>query len=593
MKKSICLTQSNQRLSVVALSIGLFLLFAGAFFDANSQAIQTPASEEQRRRSQLEAAERVRQLQAPKVRLSTPAVIGPIADIQSLTLPEESPCFQINQFVLAVPLQLSPAAHAAGASSLIFDPFRFAQNYLNQYSGKCVGQQGLNVIVQRLTNLIMQKGYSTTRIGIPEQDLSAGTLTLTLVPGMIHVLRYADSGLHGTPRNAFPTGAGQLLNLRDLEQGLEQLKRLPNQDVDMQIVPADALGESDVMLEVKRSKPYTLTTNFDNGGAKGTGQYQGGFNLGLNNVLGVSDILNLGISTDADRQGDNHGTGGHSVYYAVPMGYWNYSLSVSDYTYHQKIAGNHEDHISSGKSKNLEFKVAQQFQRDPSQKNNWQFKVGKRWSDTAIDDVDIGVQKRNTTFVELGWVHTHYFGNAQFDVTLANRWGTSAFGGMGNPVGRPSDYPTFMYTMQTLDVTLVAPFQIASQPLTYIATFRGQNTRSPLYTTDQFSIGGRYTVRGFDGELTLTGERGFYLRNELSLPIADTAQSAYVGFDFGKVYGPSVQYLVGDTLAGATVGLRGGYKGFSYDLFSGWSLYKPAQFKTATPAIGFNLTYQY
>lgn len=593
MKKSICLKQSDVRLSIVKYSIGLFLLFTGAFSDANSQSIQTPASEEQRRRSQLEAAERVRQLQAPNVVLPTAVATGSLADIHSLTLPDESPCFQMNQFELVVPLQLSPAAHVAGASQLAFDPFRFAQNYLNQYSGQCIGQQGLNVIVQRLTNLIMQNGYSTTRIGIPEQDLSAGTLTLTLVPGVIHAIRYTDSGLHGTPRNAFPTGAGQLLNLRDLEQGLEQLKRVPNQDVDMQIVPADALGESDVMLDVKRTKPYTLSANFDDGGAKGTGQYQGGFNLGLNNVLGVSDILNLGISTDADRQGDNHGTGGHSLYYAVPMGYWNYALSASDYSYHQKIAGNNEDHISSGKSKNLEFKVTQQFQRDPSQKNSWQFKVGKRWSTTAIDDVDIGVQKRNTAFVELGWVHTHYIGNAQLDVTLANRWGTSAFGGMGNPEGRPSDYPTFTYTMQTVDVTLVAPFQMASQPLTYIATFRGQNTRSPLYTTDQFSIGGLYTVRGFDGELTLTGERGFYLRNELSLPIANTAQSVYVAVDFGKVYGPSVQYLVGDTLAGATVGVRGGYKGFTYDLFSGWSLYKPAQFKTATPSIGFNVTYQY
>ena len=179
MKKSICLKQSDVRLSIVKYSIGLFLLFTGTFSDANSQAIQTPASEEQRRRSQLEAAERVRQLQSPNVVLPTAVATGSLADIHSLTLPDESPCFQMNQFELVVPLQLSPAAHVAGASQLAFDPFRFAQNYLNQYSGQCIGQQGLNVIVQRLTNLIMQNGYSTTRIGIPEQDLSAGTLTLT------------------------------------------------------------------------------------------------------------------------------------------------------------------------------------------------------------------------------------------------------------------------------------------------------------------------------------------------------------------------------------------------------------------------------
>ncbi|QRX81632.1 ShlB/FhaC/HecB family hemolysin secretion/activation protein [Glaciimonas sp. PAMC28666] len=578
---------------VVAQLIISFILSAGFFSDAHSQALQTPASEEQRQRSRNQTLERARQLQAPNVALPIPGVAGNIDDINTWTLPKESSCFEIHQFILTVPLQLSVAARAAGASNLAFDPFRFAQDYLNQYSGQCVGQRGINIIVQRLTNHIMRKGYSTTRIGIPGQDLSKGELTLSLIPGVIRAIRYTDSALHGTPRNAFPSGAGQLLNLNDLEQGLEQLKRVPNQDVDMQIVPTDALGESDVMLEVRRSKPFTLAANFDNSGAKGTGQYQSGLNLGLNNILGVSDILNLGISSDTDRQGDNRGTGGHSFYYAVPIGYWNYALSASDYTYHQKIAGNSEDYISSGKSNNLEFKVAQQFQRGPSQKNSWHFKVGKRWSHTLIDDVEIGVQKRNTSLVELAWDHTQYIGNAQLDVTLASRWGSSAFGGMGNPEGRSSEYPTFMYAMQTIDATLVAPFQIASQPLTYIATFRGQNTRSPLYTTEQFSIGGRYTVRGFDGELTLTGERGFYLQNALNVPIPNIAQSVYVAIDFGKVYGPSVQYLVGDTLAGATVGLRGGYQGFTYDVFSGWSLYKPAQFKTATPALGFNVTYQY
>ncbi len=41
----------------------------------------------------------------------------------------------------------------------------------------------------------------------------------------------------------------------------------------------------------------------------------------------------------------------------------------------------------------------------------------------------------------------------------------------------------------------------------------------PLITQDRFSIGGRYTVRGFDGETTLIGERGWLLRNDLGLSL--------------------------------------------------------------------------
>nr|WP_246542367.1 ShlB/FhaC/HecB family hemolysin secretion/activation protein [Collimonas antrihumi] len=556
-----------------------------------AEVIQTPASEELRRRSQAEALERQQQLQAPKVDLQQTA--APLEAADTLTLPTESPCFAIQQFTLEVPNQLPEVIHAAGASNLPHDPFRFAQDYLGQYAGACIGKEGLNLIVKRLTSLILSKGYSTTRIGIPEQDLASGTLKLVLVPGVIREIRFTDPDLYGTWRNAFPTSADALLNLRDLEQGLEQMKRVPSQDVDMQIVPGEVPGESDVVIEVKRSKPWKLTGTLDDSGAKGTGKLQAGLNLSIDNPLGLSDMFNIGISTNADRAAGRRGTSGNNIYYAIPAGYWNFSVSGSTYDYHQKIAGNNQDFVSSGKSRNLEFKVAQLFQRDQVQKNSWQFKVGKRWSHAFIDDTEIAVQQRNTTFAELAWVHKHYFGDAQLDLTLANRWGVSWFNGQADLDNREPGTPTFRYTLQSIDATLSVPFKIASQPLTYIGTLRGQNTRSPLYLTDQFSIGNRYTVRGFDGELTLAAERGFFVRNELDIPLAQSGQSAYAGIDFGKVYGPSVQHLLGDKLAGATVGVRGGLFGLSYDIFSSWSLYKPAEFKTATPAVGFSLTYQY
>lgn len=582
-------TRGAERVSRYAKGIGCTLLLASMLHDGRAQSMQTPAQQEQRHRSQAEALERQRQLQAPKVDLQSAM---PVA-VDTLALPAESPCFSIQRLVLDVPRQLAPARQLAGASALPHDPFRFAQDYLRRYAGLCIGKEGLNLIVQRLTGLILRQGYSTTRIGIPAQDLSTGVLRLTLVPGTIRAIRFTDPALYGTWRNAFPTGPGRLLSLRDLEQGLEQMKRVPSQDVDMQIVPADVPGASDVVITVKRSKPWKVTVNLDDTGAKGTGKLQSGLNLAIDYPLGLNDLFNIGISTDADRKAGQRGSSGNNVYYAIPAGYWNFAVSGSGYDYHQKIAGNNQDFVSSGKSRNLEVKIARLFQRDQAQKNSWQFKVGKRWSKAFIDDTEIAIQKRNTTFAELAWVHKHYFGNAQLDVTLANRWGVSWFNGQGDADWRTSSDPTFRYTLQSIDATLVAPFKVADQSLTYSGTLRGQNARSPLYLTDQFSIGSRYTVRGFDGELNLAAERGFFLRNELRIPLALGSQSAYLGIDVGKVYGPSVQYLPGDKLAGASVGMRGGYRGFTYDLFSSWSLYKPQGFKTAAPAVGFNLAYQY
>lgn len=480
-----------------------------------------------------------------------------------------------------------------GASALSQDPFRFALEYLQKYEGSCIGKESLNLIVKRLTSLILSKGYSTTRLGIPAQDLSVGTLTLTLVPGVIHSIRFADPSLPGTWKNAFPTGPGQLLNLHDIEQGLEQMKRVPSQEVDVQIVPGALPGESDVVIIVKRTKPWKVTVSLDDSGAKGTGKLQTSVNAALDNALGLNDLFNAGINTDADRRGEQRGTTGGNLYYAIPYGYWTFSVYASSYDYHQQIAGLFQTFVSSGKSRNLEFTTQQLFYRDQYQKNSWQFKLGKRWSRSYIDDTELEVQRRNTTFAELAWVHTHYIGDAQLNLTLANRWGVSWFNGQPDLEPRLSDAPTYRYTLQTLDVSLYAPFKLFSQKFNYIGALRAQTTRSSLFQSEQFSIGNRYTVRGFDGEQTLAAERGFYTRNEIEMPLAQSGQAIYAGLDAGRVYGPSAQYLLGDRMAGAALGVRGGGGGVRYDAFFSWALAKPAGLKTATPAAGFSVSYQY
>ena len=50
------------------------------------------------------------------------------------------------------------------------------------------------------------------------------------------------------------------------------MKRVPNQDVDMQIVQGSSTGESDVVISVKRQKPWSLTLSADDSGLKSTGQ---------------------------------------------------------------------------------------------------------------------------------------------------------------------------------------------------------------------------------------------------------------------------------------------------------------------------------
>jgi hemolysin activation/secretion protein len=169
--------------------------------------------QQQRLRTQQQAQERSMRTEAPEVHIGERAA----TDFHSTELPTETPCFELKQLRLT------------GERS---DAFGFVQRYLDQYAGRCVGHEGISLIVRRAGDLILDRGYVTTRVGLGEQDLSQGVLTIALVPGVVHAIRNADDTTSGAWEWALPIRPGDLLNLRDIEQGLEQMKRVPSQDVE-------------------------------------------------------------------------------------------------------------------------------------------------------------------------------------------------------------------------------------------------------------------------------------------------------------------------------------------------------------------------
>ena len=102
-----------------------------------------------------------------------------------------------------------------------------------------------------------------------------------------------------------------------------------------------------------------------------------------------------------------------------------------------------------------------------------------------------------------------------------------------------------------------------------------------LYGTDMISMGNRYTVRGFDGEVTLMGTDGWYLRNEFATRFPKQKLELYLGFDVGAVYGAGADLYNGHTIVGTAFGVRGMINDLSYDVFAAMPIRKPDGFHTA------------
>lgn len=511
--------------------------------------------------------------QTPDVRLSEPST-----GYGRINFPTETPCFAINRVEIsgkdALPRWL-PLQHIA-----------------SQAEGRCLGGKGINLLMSTLQNRIVDHGWITTRVLAPSQDLKSGTLKLAIVPGNIrHVALTDDSDDYIQLYSAFPAHEGKLLDLRDIEQGLENLQRLPTVEASMEIVPGEKPGESDVVITRKQSKMWRLGLSLDDSGTETTGRYQGGATLSLDNPFALSDLLYFSASHDLDNKGGK-GSKNYTAHYSVPFGYWMLGVTGSDFDYHQTVAGDNADYRYSGKSKNLNVQLSRVLHRSGSQKTSFSYEILTRETRNYIDDTEVGVQHRQTAAWRAGLQHRHYIGQATLDAGISYQRGTRWFGAQPAPEEYFGDATALSKIIQ-LSAGLDLPFELGSQQFRYNVQYQRQMSNTPLTPQEQFAIGNRWTVRGFDGERTLSASHGWYVRNDVAWRTPVPNQELYLGADYGEVGGYSSEYLIGKHLAGGVVGLRGSAFNTGYDLFAGRPFSKPDGFRTSSTTLGFNLNWSW
>lgn len=536
---------------------------------------QTTTRQDQLQRER-ERALRQQQEQKPDVTLQPPATAPtlqrfpdneqPCRDISNITLQGD----EAQRFVFAL-------TSVTGADGAV---------------GRCLGTRGVNLVLARVESAIVARGYTTTRVLAQPQDLSTGKLVLTVIPGRIRQIRFAaDADPRGTVFNALPAKEGDLLNLRDIEQGLENFKRVPTATADIQITPSEdagaQAGDSDVVIQYQQAFPFRLSTSLDDGGSRATGKYQAGMTLSYDNWWTLNDLFYVSLNRSLGHYGDE-GSNAYTLHYSLPFGYWMFGATLSGNRYHQTVAGAFENFVYSGRSETTELKLSRLFHRDASSKSTVFVKGLLRTAYNAIDDTEIGAQQRRTTAWELGVNHRHFIGDVIAEGTLAYR---RSLDRQGSEPASEFDLPQIAsrYGLWLADASLNAPLTLGPATLRYSASARAQWNRGSLPPQDQFAIGGRYTVRGFDGDLSLQAERGWFLRNELGLALGESGQELYAGIDTGAVAGPMAQFLTGQRLSGAALGLRGSLSKLSYDLFLATPLAKPKGFATAAVTGGFSL----
>ncbi|WP_448653468.1 ShlB/FhaC/HecB family hemolysin secretion/activation protein [Pseudomonas fluorescens] len=456
---------------------------------------------------------------------------GKEAKPQAPPTPADTRCFPIKDIELK------------GADSLAASD---RERLLKPYIGKCVGVSQLNELLKVITDYYITKGRVTSRAYLPQQDLSTGHLQVLVVEGKLEALKSAE-GSTVTDRElamTFPGKVGEALNLREVEQLVDQLNRLPSKQAQMELTPGSQIGGSDVVVKNTAQKPWRASLSRNNDGQKSTGEQQWGAGLEWDSPLGLADQLVLRGGHDAVS--DHQKTSKNSMlYYNVPWGWWNFSYTYSESDYRTYGVTNGFKFKQNGDNENHQFRAERVIHRDDVSKTSVNVGVAHLRTNNYI--LDIRTEPSSNRLSELQWGinHGRRIGNAFVNVDLGMQNGIGAFDAQAN--NERDQYgnrqPSARYRKYTATVSYLQPFSVWGESFSFSSLATGQRSEDILFSPQRMSLGGSASVRGFKDQ-QLTGDSGGYWRNDVrwARPVtwdwmrpAFAEYGASVGYDQGVI----------------------------------------------------------
>ncbi|UVM19293.1 ShlB/FhaC/HecB family hemolysin secretion/activation protein [Pseudomonas sp. B21-023] len=442
--------------------------------------------------------------------------------------PEDTRCFDIH----TIELKGADSLSAADRDSL-----------LKPFIDQCLGVTQLNALLKAITDHYLGRGLVTSRAYLPQQDLSSGHLQVLVVEGRLEGLRPDPaSGLSERElAMVFPGEAEQRLNLREVEQMVDQLNRLPSNKAQMELTPGKAVGGSEVLVRNTQQKPWRASLSRNNEGQRSTGEQM--LNLGLewDSPLGLADQLMLrgGHDVVSDHtQGSKNGV----LYYNLPWGWWNFSYSYSESEYRSLAQANGFAFKQTGDSQNHQLRAERVVHRDATSKTSLNAGVAHLRTNNYIEDSHLEGSSNRLSEAQFGINHGRRLGNAFVNIDLGTQQGTGAFDAQDNAHPRPGQ-PVARYRKYSATVSYVQGFEVLGERLSFTSLATGQRSEDVLFSPQRISLGGLSSVRGLKDQ-SLSGDSGGYWRNDLrwtrpvSWPLLQPLVAEYglgLGYDLGVI----------------------------------------------------------
>jgi hemolysin activation/secretion protein len=362
---------------------------------------------------------------------------------------------------------------------------------------------------------------------------------------------------------------------------LDRINRLPSHHAQLDVMPGASEGWSVVDVPIERQRPWRVTVSANNFGDEETGENRVALSLQLDNPLGIFDQLTVQTNSTAPYQRESN-TDSDVLSYSIPFGRLLLSYIYSDSRYKQLVEVGAAELQSKGRSKSHDINLDYRLFHNARHRIDLGAYLNTYETKNYIDGVLLDASSYDLSKAGLSLGHLYQIEDLTTALRLTYIKGIDDFG------AKHKTELNEKYNAWHLDGTLVKSFS----SLIYTMTLHGQYAEESQFSPNQISIGGPYSVRGFN-DIGLDGNTGAYMRNELAMPVVWGEKGwleMYLALDAGWV--KNEQDTNGGSIVGGALGMRANLAGVDVDLFYSTPLDDddaPGNHDFA----GFSLRYQY
>lgn len=382
------------------------------------------------------------------------------------------------------------------SGNTVFTPDELKPLY-EQFLDKEVTFAELDGVVEKIKTRYKEKGYLTTIVFIPEQDVTEGRVEITIVEGRLGEVR-VEGGAGWFSKNLIKryihTKKNDVLNIFSLQKDLLRLNQNSDLEVKTVVSAGKEPGTTDLVLTIVDKWPYHFGTSVDTLGSRLTGKYRNSFSFRNSNLSGHFDSLFVTTIVSAMSQGT-------FASYTLPIDTRGIKVGFDAAVFTNKLGLEYKVVDITGNTQiytpriSGEIYLSEDFQINVDSgleiKSNKKFIIGDVSSNDQlrVPYVSFDISKMDTLFgggqtsfsPKLAFNTAHFLGSSKKGHPTSSRGGTGGF--------------YFKYT-QGLNRVQRMPFESYLSVRTLF-----QATSNSLPASEQMQLGGMNSVRGYpEGE---------------------------------------------------------------------------------------------